>query len=190
MHAPYGIIAIVTNAQKCVLLLGVLAVTFIFVFPSWHQICQGHEPAYEAELGRHLFWDTPRATGEQSWIENYAPWQCKASIEWGPLFRQCLMACLITAILFVGFKPLRFTTKKAALMSLLVSLCLPFPSPPDFSIPVVVMVVMSPKLLYDCGFGSCGLPLVTAMVLLLYFVVGFVLFKGINLVSMRSSNDM
>ena len=177
---PCAIMRAVSRAQRWIVGVGATAIMALWLFPSWHQICQGREPVYGAYMGHHAFWSAPPATGEQSWIENFPAWQCRAAIEWAPLLRECLIVVLISAILFMAVKSWPLTIKKTAFVSLLLALSLPFPAPPDFSIPLVAILAISPKLLYDCEFGSCGIPLVAALVLALYFVTGFLLLRGVT----------
>lgn len=127
---------------------------------------------YFAELGHHYLLRPPEPIGEKSWIENFPASECKASVEASTLLIQAGMVSCLAGVLFFGLRT--FTNRNLGLVSLLVALCLPLPG----GIPVVVGLILSPKLLYECEFGSCGIPIVAAVSCIAYCLIAFTILKS------------
>jgi hypothetical protein len=181
-----------TSTRKWVISCGAALMALVLLFPPWQQTRNGVPLSYNDDLGRHALWNRPAATGETYVYPSLLPTpegkiseekitvnipasECRVSLNAGVLWRQCGIILAITAILFFGLRSLTF--RKAAILSLLVALCLPAPTP-DLSIPIAVMLGMSPWLLYQGEFGSVAVPFFAAFYLAIYFAVLFFLIGG------------
>jgi hypothetical protein len=165
------------NAAQRTILAGVLLVLFaVLLFPPFQQKYKGTKLMYAGEMGHHLRWPRPKATGEKSWLLTAPASECEVSIESGVVGRETAILAAVAAILLFGFRrwPNRpSATRTLAFTSLALALCLPVP-PPD-GVPVVFYVIsaaISPFV--DNGhLGPWFAPMVAALSLTGYFVATF-----------------
>jgi hypothetical protein len=171
-------------AQKWISCGGALAILLTAFFPPWQQTYQGHRLPYRGELSHHFLWLPPQPTGEQSWIQNVPASECAVSVETMVVLRQCGMVLTMTAILLLSFRRSEgtsvwnlVTTRRLALVSLLLTLCLPVP-PPD-GIPVAALVIMAPIAPFsDNGhLGPWFVPMLAGVSLGAYFAIIFTLLR-------------
>lgn len=174
-------------ASKWAFVGGITALTLVLLFPAWRQTYHGHPLIYNEEMGHHFVLRRPQPTGEQSWILQVPASECKVEIEKEVLARQTATILAMMAVLLFSFArfaketPLAvsFTTRRVAIVSSLLTLCLPFP-PPDGN-PTIFLAAMAPiSPFMDNGHvGPWAIPMFAGFSFAMYFLPLFALTSGL-----------
>jgi hypothetical protein len=174
-------------ASKWTLVGGIAALTLVLLFPAWRQTYRGHPLSYNEEMGHHFLLRPPQPTGEQSWILKAPASECKVEVKKDVLLSHAATVLAMTAVLLLSFArfakegPLAesLTTRRLAIVSSLLALCLPFP-PPDGE-PTVLLVVMAPiSPFMDNGHvGPWAVPMFAGLSFGMYFLPVFALASGL-----------
>ena len=176
-----------SSVSKWTLVGGTAALTSVLFFPAWRQTYHGRRLIYNEEMGHHFLFRPPHPTGEQSWILQAPASECKVEVEKEVFVRQSATIFAMVAVLLFSFArfskkaPLAvsFTTRRVAIVSSLLALCLPFP-PPDGE-PAVFLVVIAPiSAFIDNGHvGPWAVPMFAAFSFAMYFLPVFALTSGL-----------
>ena len=186
-------------AQKWVILSGMAVLVLVLLFPPWQQIYR-HASPYRGRLGHHLLWPPPQPVGTHSRFGTEPPSDFKVTLDVAAILRQSgsILGIVVILLLVLSWRPsgesskarsgdaaslrpaaiVTLTTRRIALISLFLALCLPVP-PPD-GIPLAAIVVMAPIYFFlDTGHLAWYLPFVGGVFLAGYFTVVFLLTSGV-----------
>ena len=183
--------------SKWTLAGAIAALTLVLMFPAWRQTYRGHPLIYNEEMGHHFLLRPPQPTGEQSWILQAPASECKVEVKKEILIRQTATILAMAAVLLFSFArfakkaPLAssLTTRRMAIVSSLLALCLPFP-PPDGE-PTVFLVTMAPiSPFMDNGHvGPWAIPMFAGISFAMYFLPLFALTSGLAWLARRRNRN-
>jgi hypothetical protein len=165
-------------AQKWITIGSACVLVLVLIFPPWHQTHRGEPLIYKEDLGHHLLWSAPLATGE----EKVPASECKVAIDRDVLLGQCGIVIAMGAILCFAFRgrpSATVTIRSLVITSLFLALCLPLLSWSE-GVPLIIWVLMAVIGLF-IGTGhinSWDMLFLVGRSLTLYFSAIFVLLSG------------
>jgi hypothetical protein len=92
------------TTQKWISIGFVLALVFGAICPPWQQTYKGNQLSYAGDLGRHVLWQRPPATGEKSWMVIASASECEVLINKTQLSWQCGVLFVISVLLLFVFR--------------------------------------------------------------------------------------
>ncbi len=166
----------------------------VLLFPGWRQTYQGHPLVYSEEMGHHFVLRPPAATGEQSWILQAPASECKVEVKKDILLRQATIILAMTLILLISFARMpeksslaeSLTSRRLAVISSLLALCLPVPPPDGIPCIVVVGMVLASPFMDNGHVGPWMMPILAGFSFASYFAVLFAFASGLTWVIRRS----